>query len=963
LCLLVTVSAWADDVADEADHLFTLGTERYAAGDYKGALQYFLASNRLVRNRNVMFNIARTYEHMKDYPDAYRYYQRAAEGETDPGAKQRIRDALARLAGSVGLLEVKTEPPGASIYLNRKDLGDRGTSPQTIALAPGQYTVIAELAGHQDAVSQPIDVRVGTERSVTLKLVRVVGMIRVSGVAGAQVRLDTEDSPALCDVPCDAPSGPGQHTVIVTKPGYRQGRYGVQVKANTITNLKADLEPETGSLVVNADERDAVIEIDGKTQGFTPAVLQVPAGKHTVRVTLRGFKPVAREVDMKVNEQTQLDLVLVTADSVEAASRVAEPLEDAPASVTLIPSPELRAMHYPTVAEAVRGIRGVYVSDDRSYKTVGFRGFGRPGDYGNRVLVLIDGQPANDNWLWSSYLGYDLRTDIEDIERIEVVRGPGSVLYGTGAFSGVINLVTNGVDAPDGREVGLSVADEGVARARARITHHFAKNVGVWTSVAAGRSAGNDYFFREWVTDSAPTVAGYARGVDDFKVATAQGRFFYDIFTVQWFFNTHDKAIPTGDPGALFGDARNRQTDTRAFLEAKVEPKVGTILTSTTRAHANYYGYRSHIPHDPANGGLERNAYDGAWVGAEQRFLLTPIDELRLTGGGEFQYHALVHEKTTSELDGLSFEQRQRFTLAAAYAMADVTPTKQLKASAAARYDSYSTSPGSLNPRLAVIVKPYDGGNVKVLAGKAFRAPSIYELYSSGSGLVSNPSLRPENMYSAEVEYSHRFSTTVVGTVSTYANYITDLIALRDLPAQPGEAVVPYRYENTDVPVGTLGGEAEIRRDWKSGWMVSASYSYQKSRYLKSKSITELLSSSGAPGLREVPNSPNHLASVRGGVPILGRALLLMNRLTVEGPRYDRNDVDAQGSPPQGQTSPALLWDVVFSGAEPRWGLTWSAGVYNAFDARWTVPISTEFRQTQMVQNGRTFLALGALTF
>jgi len=119
----------------------------------------------------------------------------------------------------------------------------------------------------------------------------------------------------------------------------------------------------------------------------------------------------------------------------------------------------------------------------------------------------------------------------------------------------------------------------------------------------------------------------------------------------------------------------------------------------------------------------------------------------------------------------------------------------------------------------------------------------------------------------------------------------------------------------------------------------------------------------GSPDLREVPNSPNHLAAIKGGVPIIGRALMLMNRLSLDGGRYDRNDRAAADSPPQRETSPALLWDVVLSGAEPRWGLTYAFGVYNAFDTRWEVPISTEFRQTTMPQTGRTFLASGAITF
>jgi len=55
-------------------------------------------------------------------------------------------------------------------------------------------------------------------------------------------------------------------------------------------------------------------------------------------------------------------------------------------------------MRYPTLAEAFRGVRGVYLSDDRGYQALGFRGFGRPGSYGNRVLITLDGMPLNGDW-------------------------------------------------------------------------------------------------------------------------------------------------------------------------------------------------------------------------------------------------------------------------------------------------------------------------------------------------------------------------------------------------------------------------------------------------------------------------------------------------------------------------------------------------------------------------------------
>jgi hypothetical protein len=215
-----------------------------------------------------MFNIARTYEHLHQFADAYRYYQRSLEGETDASIKARIKEALQRIGTSVALLNVTTDPPGALVYLNRKDLGDRGGAPQSLALVPGTYTVIAELQGYDEATSQPIEIRVGESKTVTLKLTRVVGTVRVSGADGATVRIDADDAPVVCTAPCDVPATPGQHTLVFSRQGSRTTRLGVQVKANAVTTLRADLEAETGSLVVNSDERDAVIEIAGATRAL-----------------------------------------------------------------------------------------------------------------------------------------------------------------------------------------------------------------------------------------------------------------------------------------------------------------------------------------------------------------------------------------------------------------------------------------------------------------------------------------------------------------------------------------------------------------------------------------------------------------------------------------------------------------------------------------------------------------------
>src|SRR5262245_10432626 len=97
-------AARADGAADEAELHFTIGTEAYIKKDYRTALEHFLRSNRLVHNRNVIFNIALTYENLGRYEDAYRYFVDALDGETNPQTIAMIEDTIKRLASKVAVL-------------------------------------------------------------------------------------------------------------------------------------------------------------------------------------------------------------------------------------------------------------------------------------------------------------------------------------------------------------------------------------------------------------------------------------------------------------------------------------------------------------------------------------------------------------------------------------------------------------------------------------------------------------------------------------------------------------------------------------------------------------------------------------------------------------------------------------------------------------------------------------------
>lgn len=143
--------------------------------------------------------------------------------------------------------------------------------------------------------------------------------------------------------------------------------------------------------------------------------------------------------------------------------------------------------------------------------------------------------------------------------------------------------------------------------------------------------------------------------------------------------------------------------------------------------------------------------------------------------------------------------------------------------------------------------------------------------------------------------------------------------------------------------------------------MAAGSYSFQRSVILASRSFDALVKLEHEPGSGEVPNAPSHLASFKAGVPIWSRALTLMTRLSIEGSRYTELRPDA--AVPQTRTDAAVLWDFVFSGVESRLGLDYSIGIYNAFDARARVPLSSEFRQRSLMISGRSLLASVGVTF
>jgi len=955
-------SAWsapalADDLADEADLHFKNGAVAYQRGDYTAALERFLTSNRLVPNHNVVYNVARCFEQLGQFAEAFRYYDQARQGETDASVIASIEMELQRIAKRVALLSVSSDPPGATIYIERRDLGPRGVTPRRLALTQGRYRVMAELPGYYPVEIDTADLAIGQSQELNLTLKPILGKVVVGGEPGTQIAVDDANSGVRCVSPCtlDLPLGP--HQLLLSRPAYHPQQLAIEVPQTTPLQIAPRLEQLTGGIVVSTDEPNALIEVDDKPRGFTPSIVTLPAGRHRLRVSLDGFRSIERSVEILPEQQGKLALELVQAERVEGASRRVESVEDSPSSVSIVPQAELTAMAYPTLAESLRGLPGVYLWDDRSYVGIGMRGLGRLGSYGNRTLVLVDGVPTNDNWLGSSYIGYDAMTDLADVERIELIRGPGSAVYGTGAFSGVINVITRR-ETNTGAEAGVSTNLDGVARARARANVRFGASSGMYASAAIGRSEGRDFYLpevaqRNPLSGTPDAQSGWSRGLDGMRSATLRGRLHHGVWSLQWQWHRYEKHLPNAPFETTFGDSRTKQIDERGFLELRAAPKLSAHTTAVSSLVLNRYTFHGDYARPAAAGGVEVDKFRGHWLTVGERLVHEFGPNLNLTLGGEASWHLDV-KQTAEDANLTLLDASHPYRVVAGYAIIDARLGERSRFSLGGRVDNYSTFGTSVSPRVGIVIKPYGRGNTKLTVGRAFRAPSAYELYYNDGGQtqIASPNLKPEIMLAAEIEHSHRFTPTVIGSVGVYANTVRGLI---DTVSTAVDSAVGH-FDNTPNPIVAFGTELGLRREWRTGWMVSAYYGYTQTRFLKDNRMATLFALESDPSVRHVANSPRHAATVKGVAPFLIRGLNLGTRLTLEDGRWDR--YERTGSPQQTKTQAAVLWDLVLSAEDARSHVRANLGVYNLFDWRYQYPLGTEYGAARTISShGRTLLA------
>lgn len=603
---------------------------------------------------------------------------------------------------------------------------------------------------------------------------------------------------------------------------------------------------------------------------------------------------------------------------VSGASRFTQRLTDAPSNVTLITSEDIRTSGYRNLSDILRSVRGVYVSSDQSYDYLGVRGFLRPGDYNTRVLMLIDGYPYTDPvYQQSLLLGTLGLIDVDMIERVEFIPGPGSAVYGSNAFFGVVNIITKHPGEISRGLASVSAASNDTYEGKLALAGKSENGLEWLGSATRYRSLGQDWYYPAFSAIN----NGVAQGLDVDSNHRLFGKLLWGPLMLELSHVRRDKGVPGAPYGDQFNDPRARYIDEVSFADLRYQNSFGDYLNLSGRVYYGDYKYQGYYPYDAPPTVVTYDASHARWYGAEGMVTWLGWENHQVSSGFEFENDPRMDQYTadTSPVY-LYLDDRRDSSRYGVFLQDEWRFRPNWILNAGVRHDHYSYSVGNTSPRLALI-RQSDQDSYKLLYGSAFRMPSAFEMYYNDGGLtqIANPNLMPETIATWELSWERRWGDGLRTLASVYRNHIEDLITQIDT----GGGVV--QYQNV-TPMTARGIELETEYAWRNGMRIKSSYAIQRTEYDTGANAT---------------NSPKQLFKLNFITP-LAHGIQLGSELQAMSAR------DTKSS----QVGPHAVANLTLSGGDPG-GLSWSASAYNLFDHEYSDPAGAEFVQDALPQGGR----------
>jgi outer membrane receptor protein involved in Fe transport len=603
---------------------------------------------------------------------------------------------------------------------------------------------------------------------------------------------------------------------------------------------------------------------------------------------------------------------------VSTASKYAQNVREVAGSVTIVTAEDIRRFGYRTLTDVLQSMAGVYVSNQRSLESFGIRGFGRPSDYNNRVLLLINGHSYTEATWGMALLGEGLAINLVGVERIELIRGPSSGLYGTGAMFAVINIISKEGQAISGAQL------DGEAGTLGR------KAVGLVAGTALGNRGGVSVSAMHEYMDGNPTLFfpayddpatnnGIAENLDWISRTGVQLSGSLGSFSLRASHSIRKRSDPTGAYGVRF-NAPDHIMDQFRFVELANVSDLSPTKRLASRAYYDDIRYDGTFP--LVTGGDFHQGSVNRVLGAETSLRWDLAARDRLTVGGE--YRRYLESKLSSPDDPIVVG--RPFSVGSLYLQNEFQLTSNLTLLTGVRHDEHDLGGGATTPRAAILYNPWKRTTLKLMYGEAYRPPTFWETAFKSSSISGPLGAEKLQMYEAIWLQSIRKEFALSSSLFYYrVHHLIDALQL-------------YEYVNL-ADVEAKGMEVSLDARPTQGTHGYLNYTFQHARL------------SGAP----MTNSPSHM--VKTG---LGADLFRVTTAAVEF-RYESSRITPQGTTTDGFViansnftfrpfAVRLRGNTMLAGSEV--GLH----VDNLFNTRYANPGSIEHLQSSIEQNGRTFI-------
>lgn len=430
-------------------------------------------------------------------------------------------------------------------------------------------------------------------------------------------------------------------------------------------------------------------------------------------INLKGVVVSANRINVNRNS-VPLTISVIDRDEIEASSESA-----------LLP---VLSERVPGLFVTQKGITGFGVSAG-SAGTVNIRGVGS----GNKVLMLFDGQPQ-----WAGVFGHSLPDTYvaSDVDRVEVIRGPGSLLYGSNAMGGVVNIITRR-HKQEGRRTQARVMYGSFNTQKYMVNNGY--NIGKFSS---------------FISINHDRTDGH-RPNSDFHITNGFANLGYTV---------NDRYKVTGDVSLAKSKFQNPGKITAPILDNKMDILRGTTSFALENKYEKmsgalrlFYNWGNHEINDGYNPGEKPLTY--LFRSDDHNVGVLLYESFRLFKGNTFTVgidyknwggHAWndnddgskseLVDKTVNETAGYVIMQQDLFDM--------------LSLNAGVRYEHNSTFGGEWVPQGGVTVRPFEGNTIRASVSKGFRSPNIREMYMFGA---ANPDLKPESMINYEVAFGQHF--------------------------------------------------------------------------------------------------------------------------------------------------------------------------------------------------------------